>query len=78
MRPSMLRVLVGLIVVGALLSGCARENPRVVLVPHTEPVQLAEDVRAYVYVETADGKKVKSDRRVTLAEGLWVGSANLD
>ena len=34
---------------------------------------LAEDVRAYIYT-LVDGKRVKSENRVTLHEGLWVMS----
>jgi len=78
MRLSKLALLLALIAAVGLPIGCGRDNPRVVLVPHTEPTQLAEDVWAYVYVTEADGKKIKSANRVKLSEGLWVGSADLD
>ncbi|MCW8128914.1 MAG: hypothetical protein KIS92_00890 [Planctomycetota bacterium] len=44
---------------------------RAVVVPEKEPVQLAEDVRAHVYVETKQGR-VKSNNKVTLHEGQWI------
>lgn len=40
-------------------------------------MQLAEDVKAYVYVETAEGGKIvrsKSANRVALHAGQWVAS----
>jgi uncharacterized protein YceK len=52
------------------LSGCGLIRTRTVLIPPGEPVQLAEEVKAYVYVEVA-GKRVKSANRVTLPEGWW-------
>jgi hypothetical protein len=45
-------------------------GPRVVLVPEGEPVQLAEPVKAHVYVNDG-GQRVKSRNRVTLPEGWW-------
>lgn len=56
---------VTLISVSVLLIGCA--GKRVVLVPAGEPVQLAEPVRAFIYV---DGER--SGNRVELPEGWWV------
>jgi hypothetical protein len=53
-----------------LLSGCG--GVRVVTIPTTQPRQLAETVQAYVYVETAEGQRVKSSNRTTLFEGEWV------
>jgi hypothetical protein len=53
-----------------LLCGCG--GVRVVTVPTTEPVQLAEPIRAYVYVATRDGQRVKSSSRAQLYEGEWV------
>lgn len=63
----------------ALLISCASISggcggTRVVIVRETEPVQLAEDVAAHVYVQARDGQRVKSDRRVTLREGQWVAT----
>ena len=43
-----------------------------VTIPTTQPRQLAETISAYVYVETADGQRVKSANRTTLYEGEWV------
>jgi len=54
----------------SLLSACG--NPRVVTVPNTQPRQLAENVQAYVYVETQDGQREKSANRTQLFEGEWV------
>jgi len=50
------------------LGGCVRRVA--VLIPPGEPVQLAEDAKARVYV-TIDGKRVRSDNRVTIPEGWW-------
>jgi len=57
-----------LLVASVLLGGCVRR--RVVLIPPGEPVQLAEPVKAHVYV-TVEGKRRRSDNRVTLPEGWW-------
>lgn len=43
-----------------------------VTVPTTQPRQLAEPVKAYVYVQTKEGKRVKSANRTQLYEGEWV------
>jgi len=51
-------------------TGCG--NPRVVTIPSTQPRQLAEPVQAYVYVQTQDGKRVRSANRAQLFEGEWV------
>jgi hypothetical protein len=53
-----------------LLSGCG--GVRVVTIPTTQPRQLAETVSAYVYVETADGQRIRSSNRTPLYEGEWV------
>jgi hypothetical protein len=53
-----------------LLSAC--NAVRVVTIPTTQPVQLAEPVKAYVYVETKDGQRVRSGERAQLYEGEWV------
>lgn len=52
-------------------TGC-NSGTRVVTVPTTEPRQLAEDVKAHVYVATKDGQRIKSANRVPLFEGEWV------
>jgi len=43
-----------------------------VTIPVTQPRQLAENVQAYVYVQTANGQRIKSSNRTTLYEGEWV------
>ena len=53
-----------------LLSGCG--GAQVITIPTTEPLQLAEPIKAYVYVQTNDGKRIKSNNRVQLYEGEWV------
>ena len=40
------------------------------LIPPGEPVQLAEPVKAHVYIEV-EGKRIRSKNRVTLPEGWW-------
>lgn len=64
------------LVVLATTLGCAR--PRVVLVPPGGMVQLAENVKAKVYVDLHNGERVPSKNRVTLHEGYWVGPDTLD
>ncbi|KKK59655.1 hypothetical protein LCGC14_3032220 [marine sediment metagenome] len=56
-----------LIVLLGCASGCWRQRTRTVLIPPGEPVQLAEPIEAYIYV---DG--VKSENRVMLPGGWWV------
>jgi len=41
-----------------------------VLVPAGDPVQLAEPVRAYVYIKV-EGKRERSRNRILLPEGWW-------
>ncbi len=43
-----------------------------VTVPTTEPRQLAEPVRAFVYVQTKEGTRIRSANRAQLFEGEWV------
>jgi len=57
-----------LLAASAWPGGCVRT--RTVLVPPGEPVQLAEPVRAHVYTEV-NGKRIRSENRVTLPEGWW-------
>jgi hypothetical protein len=56
----------------SMLFTCGCAATRVVTVPTTEPRQLAENVQAYVYVETQDGKRIRSANRTQLFEGEWV------
>jgi hypothetical protein len=44
---------------------------RVIYVPHGEPVRLAEDVKAKVWVVDASGKSVRSQNRITIHEGWY-------
>jgi hypothetical protein len=44
---------------------------RVIYVPHGEPVRLAEDVKAKVWVVDANGKNVRSNNRITIHEGWY-------
>ena len=53
-----------------LSTGC--NNPRVIVVPATEPRQLAEPLSAYVFVPDKDGQRVRSANRVPLFAGEWV------
>ena len=51
-----------------LNGGCAS---RVILVPHGEPVRLAEPVKAKVFVPDNTGKIVTSQNRVTIPAGWY-------
>ena len=50
----------------ALLSGCV--STKTILIPPGEPVQLAEPVKAHVYIEV-EGRRIRSENRVMLPEG---------
>ena len=67
-RISLWKLIAIALAVIALLSGCV--STRTVLIPPGEPVQLAEPVKAHVYV-TVEGKRRRSDNRITLPEGWW-------
>lgn len=54
----------------ACLSGCALRT-KVVYIQNREPVRLAEDVKAHVWVPDASGKLVKSSNPITLQEGSY-------
>jgi hypothetical protein len=61
----------GIIFSAALLtmsSGCAS---RVILVPHGEPVRLAEPAKARVWVMDPTGKQVRSQNRVEIPAGWY-------
>jgi len=64
----MLVVLLVTLAAVVFCGGCGRT--RTVLVPHGQPVQLAEAVRAYIYVDVA-GVRTRSARRVMLPAGWW-------
>ena len=69
MNLTRLLVLIGIILAAiVLLSGCG--PTRTVLIPPGEPVQLAEPVKAHIYIDVK-GKREKSSNRVTLPEGWW-------
>ncbi|MGB2820050.1 MAG: hypothetical protein WBF17_03655 [Phycisphaerae bacterium] len=71
MRRTRLFPLIAMLLAGSvLLSGCGLIKTRTVLIPPGEPVQLAEPVKAYVYVDIG-GKRERSGNRVTLPEGWW-------
>jgi len=78
MKRRLLKMLIEILLVGSVCSlglGCTRG--RTVLIPSQEPVQLAETVWAYVYY-CRDGRKIRSDERIELKEGLWVLSDDED
>jgi hypothetical protein len=50
------------------IAGC---GSTVILVPPGTPVQLAEPVKAHVFVVQKDGTKVKSANRVDIPAGWW-------
>lgn len=52
----------------SMSAGCAS---RVILVPHGEPVRIAEPVKARVFVLDSEGKSVKSQNRVTIPAGWY-------
>jgi hypothetical protein len=64
----MIRLLTSCVLALTLMSGCAN---RVILVPHGEPVRLAEPARARVFVKDAAGNSVLSQNRVTIPAGWY-------
>ena len=61
--------LIGILLVASVfLTGCVQQ--RAILIPPGEPVQLAEPVKAHIFVEV-DGKIVRSDNRVTIPAGWF-------
>lgn len=61
----------GTICTAALMTmsvGCAS---RVILVPHGEPVRLAEPAKAHVWVMDSTGKQVRSQNRVEIPAGWY-------
>jgi len=67
-RPCLLAAT--LLALSAFAGGCGLIRSRTVLIPPGEPVQLAEPVKAHVYIDVA-GKREKSANRITLPEGWW-------
>jgi len=57
-----------LIVCASMSVSCAS---RVIYVPHGEPVRLAEDVKAKVWVVDSSGKTVRSKNRIIIHEGWY-------
>jgi hypothetical protein len=66
----MQRTLIQLLMVSviACVIGC---GTTVVFVPQGTPVQLAEPVRAHVFVVQKDGTRIKSANKVEIPAGWW-------
>ncbi len=68
-RPTVFVALAVLLTVGvAWNGGCVRHET--IIVPAGEPIQLAESVEAYIYVDIC-GEAVESAYRVTIPAGWW-------
>ena len=52
------------------LAGCIGTKRQVILIELGEPVQLAEPVKARVFVKR-DGNLIRSDGKVTIPAGWW-------
>ncbi len=50
------------------LGGCV--STKTILIPPGEPVQLAEPIDVYVFVDI-DGRRIRSENRVILPAGWW-------
>lgn len=70
--PRMLTQLLAVSVI-ASATGCATT---VILVPPGTPVQLAEPVKAHVFVVQKDGTKVMSSNRVEIPAGWWTADVS--
>lgn len=68
--PRATRILLAACVIALTLTsaGCAT---RVIMVPHGDPVRLAEPVKARVFVKDASGRTVESQNRVTIPAGWY-------
>lgn len=64
------KMLTRMLAVSAIVS-CAGCASTVILVPPGTPVQLAEPVKAHVFVVQKDGTKIKSANRVEIPAGWW-------
>lgn len=60
-------LMLGACVSGSMI-GC---GSTVILVPPGTPVQLAEPVKAHVFIVQKDGTRVKSVNRVEIPAGWW-------
>jgi len=71
------KVLIRLLAVSAtcFIAGC---GTTVMIVPQGTPVQLAEPVKAHVFVVQKDGTKVKSVNRVEIPAGWWAADVPED
>jgi hypothetical protein len=71
------KVLIRLLAVSAtcFIAGC---GTTVLIVPQGTPVQLAEPVKAHVFVVQKDGTKVKSVNRVEIPAGWWAADVPED
>ena len=69
------KMLIRLLVVSVIASatGCANT---VILVPPGTPVQLAEPVKAHVFVVQKDGTKIMSSNRVEIPAGWWTADVS--
>lgn len=59
----------------ASTTGCANT---VILVPPGTPVQLAEPVKAHVFVVQKDGTRVRSANKVEIPAGWWAADVPED
>lgn len=73
MQKMLIQLLVGSVI--ASMSGC---GTTVVFVPQGTPVQLAEPVRAHVFVVQKDGTRVKSINKVEIPAGWWAADVPED
>ena len=71
------KVLTRMLAVCALgfIAGC---GTTVIIVPPGTPVQLAEPVKAHVFVVQKDGTRVKSANRVEIPAGWWAADVPED
>ena len=71
------KVLIRLLAVSAtcFIAGC---GTTVLIVPQGTPVQLAEPVKAHVFIVQKDGTKVKSVNRVEIPAGWWAADVPED
>ena len=73
MQKTLIQLLVASVI--ASMSGC---GTTVVFVPQGTPVQLAEPVRAHVFVVQKDGTRVRSENKVEIPAGWWAADVSED
>ena len=58
------------VVASAITFACVGCN-RVILIPESSPIRLAEDCECHIFILTQDGEWRRSDNKVRIPTGFW-------